>query len=65
MVFDIKGSTINRKTKTSLSELNKIKLLYTSSKVLKDMNFVQINKDLPNPILKLSQDQKVKIDYII
>lgn len=57
MLFDFKGSTINRSIKFKedeqkfwLDELNQ-------KKVMKDLNYIEINKDFDNQLMQLTQKQ--------
>ena len=50
MTFDLKGSTANRRVKTSDESY------FRQDKCLKDLNFLQINKFYHNALLYLSKD---------
>ena len=67
LVFDIKGSSINRKVQFNgsikkwwLKKGNK-----GCKKGMKDMNFVEINKDLNCQLLNLSNELKDKFQTMI
>lgn len=59
MVFDIKGSTKGRMTKLPDKRFSKVN--FNQNSVLKDLNFLKINKDWDNTLLKLSRDDRDKL----
>ena len=63
MVFDIKGSTKGRLTKLPDKRFSKVNI--NQDAVLKDLNFLKINKDWDNTLLQLSRDDRDKLLYNI
>ena len=63
MVFDIKGSTKGRLTKLPDKRFSKVN--FNQDAVLKDLNFLKINKDWDNTLLQLSRDDRDKLLYNI
>jgi len=59
MVFDIKGSTKGRLTKLPDKRFSKVN--FNQNSVLKDLNFLKINKDWDNTLLQLSRDDRDKL----
>lgn len=56
MSFDVKGSTVGRKTKLQPDQQ---KFWYNSmnhKKILKDINYLEINKEFDGQLLKLDQE---------
>jgi hypothetical protein len=57
MTFDIKGSYVNRQLKFSNYEDKFWLRSLHQSKVMKDLNYIEINKDLDQKLLRLDKDQ--------
>jgi len=56
IAFDLKGSTVNRKTKLSSKDWDRIKSHQICGKILKDNNMIEINKELDNSLLNLDHN---------
>jgi len=61
MCFDIKGSQIARKVNFSSEEAKFWRSSLNCGKVLKDMNFLEISKDLSYPLIDMTLDKVVYI----
>lgn len=65
MKFDFKGSTINRSVGFKDGEYKFWYQNFNQQKVMKDLNYIEINKDFDNQIMQLSQDQQDLLQSII
>lgn len=53
MVFDLKGSSVNRYIKLPREEKKFWKSTFSQKRVMKDINFLEIEKDLCNNLIKI------------
>mmetsp|Transcript_20690 Transcript_20690/g.31681 ORF Transcript_20690/g.31681 Transcript_20690/m.31681 type:complete len:107 (+) Transcript_20690:2388-2708(+) len=63
--FDMKGSTIKRSTKLRGDEQKFWKKNLHCKKILKDMNYLEINKDCQNQLFKVPEHQFDNLAWII
>lgn len=65
LIFDIKGNTRKRMLKIGAKDSNFWTKKLDYKGVLRDLNFLQIDRDLENQLIKLSQNEVNKINDII
>ena len=65
MVFDLKGSIANRKVKMGSREFQQMLDTLSHNKVLKDLNYLEINQALNQSVLSLDREQKDALEDLI
>ena len=65
MTFDMKGSTIKRKVRFNGANKQFWLRKLDQKKVMKDLNYVEINKDCGYTLMELTQEQNTKLNNII
>ena len=65
MTFDLKGSTKGRMTGIPQEEQKFWKKNeFNQKRVMKDLNFMEINRDLSGQLMKLSKQQYEELDWL-
>ena len=65
ITFDLKGSTVGRKTKFNSKSQNFWLSHLDHKKVLKDKNYMEINSDLNHSLMKLSESQFDQLKWLV